>query len=67
MIKNTESSNQPKRTLSWKEGIDPETEDRLEYLKLTSEEKWKYMMTLILSKFPADKQITFKKRIIEWK
>lgn len=54
------------RSISWNEGIDPETEDRLAYLALSSKEKWNYLMTVILASYPLDKEVTFKKRTIKW-
>jgi hypothetical protein len=55
------------KNISWKDGINSETEDRLQYLKLSSKEKWNYLMTLILATYPPNKKVTFDKRIIEWK
>jgi hypothetical protein len=54
------------RNISWTEGIDPETEDRLAYLALSSKEKWDYLMTLILATYPPGKKVTFNNRTIEW-
>jgi len=60
------SNKKTNRNISWIEGIDPETEDRLAYLKLSPKERWEYLMTLILATYPSGKKVTFKKRIIEW-
>ncbi len=51
--------------LSWKDGIDPETEDREAFLKLSYSERWSYLMTLIMSNYPKQKPTNYKK-IIEW-
>lgn len=55
------------RKLSWNEDADTESEDRVEYLKLSPKEKWEYLMNLILTTYPSGKKATYKKRIIEWK
>ncbi|HNP19935.1 MAG TPA: hypothetical protein PKL31_15965 [Fulvivirga sp.] len=57
-----------KKSISWNPNIDSETEDRLNYLRLTPIEKWNYIMSVILLTYPnTNKKVTFKKRIIEWK
>lgn len=53
------------KNISWNPSIDPETEDRLAFLKLSSQEKWKYMMGIVLANYPK-KEVTYAKRIIEW-
>ncbi|MGB3588206.1 MAG: hypothetical protein WBA23_16775 [Tunicatimonas sp.] len=54
-----------KRNISWNPDVDPETEDRLAYLALNPQERWDYMMTLILATYPK-KLVTYDKRKIEW-
>ena len=54
------------RSTSWNKGVNPETENRLAYLELSSTKKWNYLMALILASYPSGKEVTFKKRIIEW-
>jgi len=54
-----------KSNISWKKGVNPETEDRVQYLKLSSQEKWDYLMTLILATYPSE-TVSFDKRQIEW-
>ena len=51
--------------LSWKKGIDPETEDRKAFLKLSYSERWNYLMALIMSNYPKVKP-TNDKKTIEW-
>jgi hypothetical protein len=43
----------PKRTLSWNPGVDPETEDREAFLKLSYVERWNYIMEIVLATYPA--------------
>ncbi|WKN41119.1 hypothetical protein [Tunicatimonas pelagia] len=50
-----------KRNISWNPDVDPETEDRLAYLALNGQERWDYMMTLILATYPK-KVVTYDKR-----
>lgn len=53
--------------LSWNPESNPEIEDRLHFLRLSDKQKWKYLMKLILSNYPASKDtVSFRKRIIEW-
>ncbi len=65
-MRTPKSSLKTARNISWKDGVDPETEDRLAYLALSSKEKWDYLMTLILATYPKGKKVTFDKRLIEW-
>ena len=51
--------------LSWRKEIEPETEDREAFLKLSYSERWNYMMALIMSNYPKGKPTNYKK-IIEW-
>ncbi|MEQ6119779.1 hypothetical protein [Reichenbachiella sp. MALMAid0571] len=51
--------------LLWNKDIDPETEDRKAFLKLSYSERWSYMMALILSNHPTKKPTNHKK-IIKW-
>ena len=56
-----------KKNISWKPDIDPETEDRLAFLKLNPQERWDYIMTLILATYPKGvKTVQYNKRKIEW-
>ena len=55
-----------KTTLSWDPNIDPETEDRLNFLRLSFSDRWSYMMALIGSNKPKTSP-TNKKKIIEWR
>lgn len=54
-----------RNNISWNPNLSPEEEDRLAYLKLSGQEKWDYLMRLILATCPY-KKITFDKRNIEW-
>ena len=57
----------PIRTLSWNLGIDPETKDRAAFLKLSSLERWNYVMEIVLATYPGGPEaVTCKKRRIEW-
>ncbi|MEX2336257.1 MAG: hypothetical protein WD555_03195 [Fulvivirga sp.] len=53
--------------LSWDPNKDPEWEDREAFLKLSSGDKWKYLMRLIMQtkKLPEGAG-KFSKRKIEW-
>ncbi|MGD1891697.1 MAG: hypothetical protein ACFB15_14045 [Cyclobacteriaceae bacterium] len=53
------------RNISWNPNIGPETEDGLAYLVLNAQQRWDYMMTLILATYP-EKSVTYDKRQVEW-
>ena len=60
--------NEAKRALSWNPGVDPETEDRAAFLKLSHVERWNYIMEIVLATYPGGPEaVTFEKRQIEWK
>lgn len=53
--------------LSWNSNVDPEWEDRKAFLRLSSEDRWKYLMRLIMnSKKLPEGAGKFTKRKIEW-
>jgi hypothetical protein len=54
-----------KMHLSWNPNVDPETEDRLVFMKMSDAEKWKSFNKLILMN--RKEPLTFHKRRIEWK
>ena len=55
------------RRISWNPDIDPETEDRLAFLKLAPEERWRHIMALIMLTYPGgSKALSFNERKIEW-
>ncbi|ADR23474.1 hypothetical protein MATR_26730 [Marivirga tractuosa] len=51
--------------LNWNPNVDPETEDRLVFMKMSDAEKWKSFNKLILMN--RKEPLTFHKRRIEWK
>jgi len=51
------------KRVSWKNGVDPESEDREAFSKLSYSDRWKYMMTLIMSNHPTKKPTNYKKTI----
>ena len=51
--------------LSWKEGVNPEKEDREAFLRLPYSKRWNYLMALIMSNYPKEKPTNYKK-IIKW-
>ena len=53
------------KKLTWNPNIDPESEDRLAFLKLSYTARWAYLMLLIMKKLPLGGG-QFSKRIIEW-
>jgi hypothetical protein len=55
-----------KKIISWQKDFNPEPADRLEFVGLSSAEKWDHIMSLILITYPSGKKVTFNKRIIEW-
>ena len=56
------------RTISWKPDIDPVTEDRTAFLKLSPLERWEHMMAVVLATYPGGSSaVTYEKRQIEWK
>lgn len=53
--------------LTWNPHVDPEQEDRDEFLKLSSGERWAYLMRLIMNSKKLPKGAgQFKKKKIEW-
>ena len=55
------------KKISWNPDIDPEWEDRKEFLKLSSQKRWQYLMRLIFDskKLPKGAAL-FSKKKIEW-
>lgn len=51
--------------VSWNNNVDPEIEDRLDFLKLTYAKRWSYIMKLIMSNQKKRVPTNHKKRI-EW-
>ncbi|MEO9965207.1 MAG: hypothetical protein ABJF11_05440 [Reichenbachiella sp.] len=51
--------------LIWNNNLDPEVEDRLQFLSLSYEKRWEYMMKLIMSN-QSKKIPTNNKKRIEW-
>ena len=54
------------KTISWNPKINSETEDRIEFLKMPDNERWNYMMAVVLMGYPKGKKVEYKKRIITW-
>jgi hypothetical protein len=52
--------------ISWNPEQNPETEDRIQFLRLSQQERWNHVMDVILLTYPKNKQVEYKKRIIEW-
>ncbi len=60
-------SKQRKYSLSWNPDFEPETEDRLAFLRLSAQERWNHIMAVILATYPKKNlPVTFHKRQIEW-
>ena len=54
--------------LSWRPGLESETEDRAAFLQLSSAQRWDYLMRLIMTVKNLPRGAgKFDKRIIEWR
>lgn len=55
------------RHISWNPDVDPETEDRLAFLKLSPQERWRHMMAVVMLTYPGGAHAcSYSKRKIEW-
>ena len=60
-------SGKSKRNISWNPDLDPVEEDRIAFLSMNAQERWDYIMELILATYPGGlSALRYDKRKIEW-